>query len=268
MKYVLAVTILMFLFTVTIPVKAHELLPQEVINFLKENPDATSEEINEFAETQSPEVAEKIRVTSADDITLLTQNNDAGFFHNAKDFVSLGIEHILAGPDHILFVLSLLLMFVSVGEIFRLVTTFTIAHSLTLILAGTGTLVLSSAIVEPVIALSIAVVAIVTTFFGHVRVMAHQWAKTALVFFFGLFHGLGFAGLLTEISVPKETLLSSLLAFNIGIELGQLLIIVIALPVLLYCKQKTWYPRAVKIVAIIISVIAIVWFFERLVALF
>ena len=262
MKYVLAVIIFIFLFGINIQVHAHELLPQEVIEFLKQNPEATPEEINDFADTQSPEVAEKIRVSSANEILELTQNNK-GFFHNAKDFIALGIQHILAGPDHILFVLSLLLVFVSVGEIFRLVTTFTIAHSLTLILAGTGTLLISSAIVEPIIALSIAVVAILTTFFGHVRFMAHHFAKTALVFFFGLFHGLGFAGLLTEISIPKEMFFSTLFSFNIGIEIGQLIIIAVALPIVLYFKKKAWYPTAVKVVAIIISIIAILWFIER-----
>lgn len=264
MKYVLVILVFIFLFGVNIQVKAHELLPQEIIEFLKENPNATSEEIEAFARMQSPEVKEKLLASSADEIIALAKDTNRGFFHNAQDFIKLGIEHILAGPDHILFVLSLLLMFVSVGEIFRLITTFTVAHSLTIILAGTGTLVLSSAFVEPIIALSIAVVAILTTFYGHLRFMAHQYAKIALVFFFGLFHGLGFAGLLTEISIPKETFFSSLISFNIGIEIGQLLIIAIALPIILYCKKKTWYPTAVKIVAIGISVIAIVWFVERI----
>ena len=264
MKYILAVIIFIVLFGINIQVKAHELLPQEVIEFLKQNPEATPEEINDFADTQSPEVAQKIRVNSADEIVVLTNKNKGGFFHNAKDFVTLGIKHILSGPDHILFVLSLLLVFISMAEIFRLTATFTIAHSLTLILAGTGALLISSTIVEPVIALSIAVMAILTTFFRHTRFMAHHFAKTALVFFFGLFHGLGFAGLLTEISVPEETFFSSLISFNIGIETGQLIIIALALPIIFYFKRKAWYPTAVKVVAIIISVIAIGWFIERI----
>ena len=263
MKYILAVIISILLFGINIQIHAHELLPQEVIEFLKKNPDATPEEIQAFADTQSPEVKEKLLDSSADEIVALAQDTERGFFHNAKDFMKLGIEHILAGPDHILFVLSLLLMFVSVGEIFRLVTTFTVAHSLTIILAGTGTLVLSSALVEPIIALSIAVVAILTTFFSHLRLMKNNYAKTALVFFFGLFHGLGFAGLLTEISVPQETFFSSLIAFNVGIELGQLFIIAITVPLILYFKKKSWYPAAVKVVAIVISIIAIFWFVER-----
>ncbi len=263
MKYIFAIIVFIFFFGVNIQVKAHELLPKEVIEFLKENPDATPEEINKFADTQSPEIAEKIRVSSTNEILELTQNN-GGFFHNAKEFIRLGIQHILSGPDHILFVFSLLLVFVSVTEIFRLITTFTIAHSLTLILAGTGTLVLSSSIVEPIIALSIAVMAILTTFYSHLRVMAKHWAKTSLVFFFGLFHGLGFAGLLTEISVPENTIISSLVSFNIGIELGQLIIIALTVPIILSFKNKAWYPTAVKVAAILISIIAILWFFERI----
>ena len=264
MKYFLAVVIFFFLFSIHIEVKAHELLPQEVIEFIKENPDATPAEINEFANTQSPEVAKKIRSSSANEILALTQNS-GGFFHNATEFIKLGIQHILSGPDHILFVLSLLLVFITVSEIFRLITTFTIAHSLTLILAGTGTLVLSSAVVEPIIALSIAVMAVLTTFYGHWRIMATQWAKTSLVFFFGLFHGLGFAGLLTEISVPEESFLSSLLSFNIGIEIGQLIIIAVALPFILHFRKRDWYPSFIKVVAIIISIIAVGWFIERII---
>ncbi len=266
MKYVQAIIVFILLFGINIQVKAHELLPQEVIEFLKQNPDATPEEINDFADTQSPEVAQKIKVSSADEIQVLTQNKSRGFFHNAKDFIFLGIQHILTGPDHILFVLSLLLMFISVGEIFRLVTTFTIAHSLTLILAGTGTLVLSAAFVEPIIALSIAVVAILTTFYSHLRLIENHYTKTALVFFFGLFHGLGFAGLLTEISIPKGAFFSSLVSFNVGIEFGQIFIIAITLPFILFFKKKTWYPPVVKVVAVVISIIAIFWFIERVLA--
>ena len=264
MKYILAVIVFVVLFGINIQVKAHELLPQEVIEFLKQNPEATPKEINDFADTQSPEVAQKIRVKSADEIVVLTNKNKGGFFHTAKDFIRLGIKHILSGPDHILFVLSLLLVFASVGEIFRLITTFTIAHSLTLILAGTGTLLLSASIVEPIIALSIAVMAILTTFYGKWRVMANQWAKTGLVFFFGLFHGLGFAGLLKEISVPDETFFSSLISFNVGIEMGQLIIIAIALPCLLYFRKRAWYPVFIKVIALIISCIALIWFVQRL----
>ena len=137
----------------------------------------------------------------------------------------MGIEHILVGLDHILFVLTLLLVFVSIGEISKLATVFTVAHSLTLILAGTGLLVLSLAFVEPIIALSIACMAIATVFFSSCPIMKRYGVKTSLVFFFGLFHGLGFVGLLLELSIPADTFLSSLLVFNVEIEIGQLIII-------------------------------------------
>ena len=265
MKYFVSSLFLLCILVPGVNVSAHELLPQEVIEFLKEHPNATPQEINEFADTQDPVIAEKIKVRSADILQVLTNNTDAGFFHNAKDFIRLGSTHILSGPDHILFVLTLLLVFISVGEIFRLITTFTIAHSLTLILAGTGTLLLSASVVEPIIALSIAVMAILTTFYGHLRFMGNLWAKTGLVFFFGLFHGLGFAGLLKEISVPNDAFLSSLVSFNIGIEIGQLIIIALALPCILYFRKRTWYPIFIKCLAIGITGIATFWFLERIV---
>lgn len=95
--------------------------------------------------------------------------------------------------------------------------------------------------------------------------MKKVWGKVLLVFLFGLFHGLGFAGLLKEIAIPKDKFLSSLLAFNLGIEAGQLLIITAALPLILCFKNRTWYLTVVRVVAIIISVIAFLWFIQRIV---
>lgn len=260
--------VILFVFSVlgwNSTVSAHELLPQEVITFIQANPNATPEEMRAFAATQDPKVAAAFTTTSTQELLALVQNQDNSFLHNAYDFIKLGVEHILAGADHILFVLTLLLVFASVREILKLITAFTIAHSLTLILAGSGTLVLSSLVVEPIIALSIAVMAIATVFYRESSAMKNQVWKIGLVFFFGLFHGLGFAGLLQEISIPDNKFLSSLVAFNIGIECGQLVIIGLALPIIFYFRNRIWYPRVIQIAAIVISVIALVWFVERIV---
>lgn len=246
-------------------VLAHELLPKEVVAYLKEHPDATPEELRAYAQSQNPELAKKFSNRSTQEILTIIKNPESTFLDNSWDFFTLGVKHILSGADHVLFVLSLLLVFISIWDIFKLASTFTVAHSITLILAGTGVLVLSPSIVEPLIALSIAVMALASVFLREVTFMKKVWGKILLVFLFGLFHGLGFAGLLKEIAIPKDKFLSSLLAFNLGIEAGQLLIITAALPLILCFKNRTWYLTVVRVVAIIISVIAFSWFIQRIV---
>lgn len=245
--------------------KAHELIPQAVLEYVKNNPDATPEQIEAFTKQTAPEFAEK--AGDGTNILEIAQNQDASFLDNMADFVRLGIEHILSGPDHILFVLTLLLVFVSFRQTAKLITVFTVAHSVTLILAGLSILTLSSRVVEPLIALSISVLAISSVFFHDNKYIGSLKAKASLVFFFGLFHGLGFAGLLKEVQVAPDKFLSSLVAFNIGVELGQLLIIILALPVIYLCKDRPWYGTFIKTVAVIIAIIGIVWSLQRMMGL-
>ncbi len=243
-----------FSFSLLAPVaSAHELLPKALQEYIVEHPDATTDEIQDFIRAQAPEFAEKYG--DKDKVIEIIRNQDTRLFDNMYDFMKLGVGHILAGADHILFVISLLLVFVSVREILKLTITFTIAHSITLILAGTSVFVLSSKIVEPIIALSIAFVAVTSVFLKDNRYFGSLKSKLVMVFAFGLFHGLGFAGLLEEIHVPKEKFVSSLLAFNIGIELGQILIVLVALPLILYAK----------IIAVIIALLGIFWAVQRIV---
>ena len=241
--------------------EAHELLPKPIIEFLETHPGATPEEIQAYAQTQSPEIAEKFQ--NKEKVLELIANRQTSFFDNFIDFLKLGIEHILSGPDHILFVLTLVLVFASLGEILKLTSAFTIAHSITLVLAGTGILTLSSAVVEPLIATSIAYVAITTVFLKGWKFIGQNKGKVAMVFFFGLFHGLGFAGLLKEIQLPTERFISSLLAFNIGIEIGQLIVLAVVLPPIFYFRDRLWYPKLVKVVAVLISILALFWVVQR-----
>jgi hypothetical protein len=155
-------------------------------------------------------------------------------------------------------------VFAGLANVLRYTLTFTLAHSLTLVLAGSGILTLSSRVVEPVIALSIAVMAIATVFFSQNKYIKNTKSKLSIIFFFGLFHGLGFAGLLQEINVPDDKFISSLLAFNVGIEAGQLVVIALALPIIYLLRNKRWYPLFIKIIAITISVIAIFWMIQRI----
>ena len=143
----------------------------------------------------------------------------------AHAYLVLGVEHILAGFDHLLFVLSLLFL---VGFNKRLVYTisaFTLAHSLTLALSALGWLTLRSPPVEATIALSIMLVAVEAL--NKEKTLSRRW-PALVAFLFGLVHGLGFAGALASIGLPQKHLFVALLTFNVGVEIGQLLVVVLA----------------------------------------
>jgi hydrogenase/urease accessory protein HupE len=143
----------------------------------------------------------------------------------AKAYTVLGVEHILGGIDHLLFVLGLLFLVGFQRQLFWTITAFTAAHSLTLASAALGWLTLRSPPVEAVIALSIVLVAGEAL---HQRMtLARRW-PVVLAFLFGLVHGLGFAGALKEIGLPQNYLPTALLCFNIGVEIGQLMTVALA----------------------------------------
>lgn len=240
---------------------AHVLLPENVTKYIKDNPNASPEDIETYIRGNSPELSKKIR-NQQDVIRIVHRKTN--FFDNVLDFIKLGIGHILSGPDHILFVLSFMLVFVSLKEVFEYTGTFTIAHSITLVLAGTGILTINPKLVEPVIAFSIAAVAITTVFLSKKSFLASPCAKLLLIFSFGLFHGLGFAGLLKEIQIPPDKFLASLFSFNIGIEIGQLIIVATVLPFIYLLRNKNWYPKLIKVAAAVIATIAIFWMFQRI----
>ncbi len=244
-------------------VLAHELVPKEALQYIKENPDATVEEIQLFMEEKAPGYSKKF-TSKQEAITTIT-NRKSSFLDTIKDFIVLGFKHILGGIDHILFILSLLLTFVSIKEMLKLTGAFTVAHSLTVILAGANILTVSSRIVEPLIAFSIAYVAITTVLVkDKLSFMKSKFAPCA-VFFFGLFHGLGFAGILQDVQIPKERFFTSLISFNIGIELGQIAIIALIVPVIYLLRKKKWYGTFIKVIAVLISIVAIYWGIERII---
>jgi hypothetical protein len=106
--------------------------------------------------------------------------------------------------------------------------------------------------------------AITSVFFKHIPIFKGHTNKASTVFFFGLFHGLGFAGLLRDIQVPGDKFISSLLSFNIGIELGQLIILCFLLPFILLFRNALWYPKVIQIIAVSISIIGLFWGFQRI----
>ena len=201
------------------------------------------------------------------------------------EFFKLGAEHLLGGIDHILFLLALIAGSRRLREIVLAATTFTLAHSVTLILAALGLVSVSPSIVEPIIALSIAVVAgwhlwrlwrrgshasdLETERGGHLSLDRAGWARLAVVFCFGLVHGLGFAGALGIDQSWSWTLLWSLLVFNIGIEAVQLTLIVATFPLLALLRHRApilglWVTGAI---AAGVSVFGLVWFVQRILGL-
>jgi hydrogenase/urease accessory protein HupE len=180
----------------------------------------------------------------------------------AGRYIALGFSHILPkGTDHVLFVLGIFLLTRRARPILMQVTAFTAAHSISLALSMYGLVTLPSSIVEPAIALSIAYIAIENV----VVVDLKPW-RYALVFVFGLLHGLGFAGVLKEIGLPRAQYLTALLGFNAGVELGQLTVIGVAfLTVGYWFRDRVWYrSRIVLPASACIALLGIYWTLERL----
>jgi hydrogenase/urease accessory protein HupE len=176
-------------------------------------------------------------------------------------YLHLGFTHIIPrGLDHILFVLGIFLLSTKWRPLLAQVTAFTIAHSVTLALSLYQVMSLPSRIVEPAIALSIAYV-------GFENVMARTmkpW-RIALVFSFGLLHGMGFAGVLTDLAIPRSEFVTALVAFNAGVELGQLTVIGIAFVMIAsWARRKTWHrARIVVPASILIGLTGVFWTIQR-----
>lgn len=177
-------------------------------------------------------------------------------------YFTLGFTHILPnGIDHMLFVLGIYLLSSRTRPVLLQVSAFTVAHSITLGLSMYGLVSVSPRIVEPLIALSIAYVAIENIFLSELK----SW-RIALVFAFGLLHGLGFAGALKELGLPRSEFVAALLTFNIGVEAGQLAVIAATfLLVGWHYSNRTWYRgRVVVPASVMIACLAAYWTIERL----
>ncbi len=178
----------------------------------------------------------------------------------AWDYAVLGFEHILPeGPDHILFVLGLFLLSTRLGPLVWQITAFTIAHSVTLAMSTYGVFRLAPEIVEPLIALSIVCVAVENLFTSKL----HPW-RPAVVFLFGLLHGLGFAGVLEELGLPRDRFVTALVSFNVGVELGQLAVIGLALVLVGWARNRPWYRGRIVIPASLFTAgVGLYWSVER-----
>jgi len=183
----------------------------------------------------------------------------------ASDYWTMGTIHILEGADHLLFVLALLIIVSGLGQLLKAVTAFTVAHSITLALATLGVVHVPAAPTEAIIALSILFLAaeIVHKRNGVVGITErYPWL---IAFIFGLFHGLGFAGALSEIGVPQHEVPLALLMFNVGVETGQLLFIAVVLALIALLKRLpvTPPPGAWRLLPYSIGGIAAFWTIER-----
>jgi hydrogenase/urease accessory protein HupE len=176
------------------------------------------------------------------------------------DFFALGVQHIFTGYDHLLFLFGLLIVGMSFASAARIITSFTVAHSITLALATFGVVHLSPALVEPLIALSIAYIGLENIIS---RNLGRRWLLT---FVFGLVHGLGFASVLREMGVEASAAgtLQPLLAFNLGVETGQIAIAAVTLPLILGLGRR---PRLALVLQPVTSVVVIGmgtwWLLER-----
>ena len=185
------------------------------------------------------------------------------------------MDHIFIGTDHILFLLVLLLPAVmlfsiartwepvptfrgALSRVLKIATMFTLAHSITLTLGGLEIIELPAKLVESVIALSIMAAA------AHNLRPVFANKEHLIAFGFGIFHGFGFAGLLSELGIGRGQRLLSLLGFNIGVEIGQAFIIVLVLPSLYLLRRTRLYPWIIKIGSILLGTVAAIWAVERI----
>lgn len=178
------------------------------------------------------------------------------------DFASIfvmGVEHILTGYDHLVFLLGLLLVPARLRTLLVVVSAFTLAHSLSLALAVLGVFVPSARFIEPAIALTIAYVGIENLF---VKDASRRWA---LALVFGLVHGFGFASALTEVDIPRARLPGALVGFNLGVEGGQLFVLTFLFPAVGALFKRPWFARrGAPALSIVIAAAGVVWFFVRL----
>lgn len=177
---------------------------------------------------------------------------------SALGWLELGVEHIVGGYDHLLFLLALVLVVPALRTLVATVSIFTVAHSVTLALASFRLVVPPSSLVECAIALSITYVGL-----ENLTPRASR-PRFWIVLAFGLIHGFGFAGALAELGLPAASTPGALFAFNAGVELGQLAVLAVAFPIIQQLRRARWFvPRAVPALSLATALVGAIWFFER-----
>ena len=180
-----------------------------------------------------------------------------------KQYLSLGFTHVIPlGFDHILFILSIFFLNSNLKSVVIQCSVFTVAHSITLGLAASGYIIPNSKIVEPLIALSI----LFTSIENIIHNKVNTW-RLVIIFLFGLIHGMGFANALKDIGIHQAHFISALLFFNIGVEFGQITIILLAYFLISkWFSSKSWYKEwLVYPISSLIGCIALYWTIERII---
>jgi hypothetical protein len=196
-------------------------------------------------------------VFTRDDTEVVITGSAPGVLATVRRFLLLGVEHIATGYDHILFLLALLLIGGGFRTLVGIVTAFTVAHSVTLALATLDVVALPTRVVEPAIALSIAWVAIENV------VLDRSHGRWRITFVFGLVHGFGFASILRAMHLPTQSLAASLVSFNLGVEVGQVAVVLLAYPVIVAVQRSHRRRAIVVVVSGAILALALYWFVQR-----
>ncbi len=207
-------------------------------------------------------LAQVIRADKIDNLVFTpTSKNaaliDAPLIQQITSFIQLGIEHIWTGYDHILFLVSLLMLGGELRYLLKVVTAFSISHSFTLFLAALDIVSVPSRWVEIAIALSIGYIASENLW------RKQPQARWEMAFGFGLIHGLGFSSALQELELPRTNLVTSLASFSVGIEIGQFAIVIIAYLLLSYLRKFPWDLTIRRLVSVGVIVMSAIWFWER-----
>ena len=186
-----------------------------------------------------------------------TFTGEKSLWNHLYEFTVLGVEHIFLGYDHVMFLLALIVVGGRLLTLVKVVTAFTVAHSITLCLAALEIVRLPSQWIEAGIALSIVYVAVENFWLKR---MEYRWIIT---FAFGLVHGFGFANVLRELGLPTKGLVASLFAFNAGVEIGQVAIVALVFPLIAWLSRQTYQRTVVLVVSAFIGLFGLGWFVER-----
>jgi len=184
-------------------------------------------------------------------------SSGASSWKTFASFVRLGIEHIFTGYDHLAFLVGLLIVATTLGSMIKVVTSFTVAHSLTLALATFNLVNIPVRLTESLIALSIGYVA------AENLLGVSTTHRYRITFLFGLIHGFGFSNVLREMQLSRSHLALSLFSFNTGVEIGQIVFVLIAFPLILYLTRSRWQRQITSAVSVAILALATYWFVRR-----
>lgn len=230
--------------------------------------------ITGLAEARTDAIVRVVRLDGSEQVGRILPGGSAftvepspGDFEVAHTYTIIGIEHILLGFDHLLFVLALVMIVKSIRLLLMTITAFTLAHSITLTLATLGVLHVPGPPVEAIIALSIVFVAAEIIHQQQGRIGWTARKPWVIAFAFGLLHGLGFAGALAEVGLPENSIPLALLFFNVGVEIGQVLFIVAVLAVFQLLMKSAvgrfYFARLELLLVYLVGGIASYWVFER-----